>query len=401
MHESMTLLWIVLVILGYGYFSRLLARLNISGPMVFVTVGILLSPLGFGSEPVHLQTEAVKIVAEIALIIILFSDASGIDMRRLKEERTLPFRLLFVALPMTILTAAGAAGLFFPDEEALYWLLIALVLAPTDAALGKAVVTDTRLPERIRNTINVESGLNDGIVFPLFITVVTMIALGEGGEGWALYLTKQILLGAIAGAIVGRAGAWLSRTAASRGWMAHQYANLIPVALAIFSYYLAEFFGGNGFIAAYLAGFFAGNYDATVRRGVEEFAESEGEFLVMLSFLVFGLAFVPVTVEYWSNPAVWGYALLSLTLFRMFPAWLALAGTSTDGVTRLFLGWFGPRGIASILYVLIAVERIGDISGHERLFGVISLTIFLSIFLHGFSASPLTVWYASYLQKRR
>ena len=163
MHEHLLILGITIVILGYGYFSRLLGRLNISGPMVFVTVGILLSPLALGGEPVHPNAEAVQIVAEIALIVVLFSDASAISLARLKPIWQLPSRLLFVAMPISIVLTYFTAKLFFPEEQsALYLMLLALILAPTDAALGKAVVSDIRLPEKVRNTINVESGINDG-----------------------------------------------------------------------------------------------------------------------------------------------------------------------------------------------------------------------------------------------
>ena len=400
MHHHTTLAGIALVILGYGYFSRLLARWNISGPMVFTAVGILLSPLALGRESVHFNAESVKLIGEIALILVLFVDASGVDLSKVRREFQLPSRLLFVALPATIAVAAAAAALFFPGESLPYLLMMALVLAPTDAALGKAVVTDPRIPETIRNTLNVESGLNDGIVFPVFITVVAVITGTGSGEGWFAYLLEQMLFGAATGALTGWAGAKISNLSLQKGWMEHQYANLIPIALAIFGYFLAEAVGGNGFIAVYFAGLYLGNASPVMREHVENFAESEGEFLVMVSFLVFGLVFVPATIAYW-DVKVFLFALLSLTLFRMVPTVLALIGTPTDGVTRLFLAWFGPRGIASILYVLIAVQTIGDITGQERVFAVITLTILMSVFAHGLSAGPLAERYADYLARKK
>jgi len=172
MHEHLTILGITLVILGYGYFSKLFAKYNISGPMVFTAVGVVLSSLVLGDSLVGFNTEAVQIVAEIALIVVLFSDAAALDIQHLKVKWRLPARLLFVALPISILFTYFTAQLFFPEESALYLLLLALILAPTDAALGKVVVSDKRIPETVRNTINVESGLNDGIVFPvLFFTI--------------------------------------------------------------------------------------------------------------------------------------------------------------------------------------------------------------------------------------
>jgi NhaP-type Na+/H+ or K+/H+ antiporter len=395
MDEDLTILGIALVVLGYGYFSRLFSRYNISGPMIFTTVGILLSPLVFGVEAIRANGDIVQTVAEIALILVLFSDAASLRRSRLRREWQLPVRLLFIGMPITIFLGTVAAYLFFPQEPMTYLLMLALILAPTDAALGKAVVTDPKVPEEIRSTINVESGLNDGIVFPMLITVVAVIVSSSqesGGNAWILYVVRQIVFGALAGMAVGYVGARLSAREMARNRMEESYQNLIPLALAIFSYYLAEFLSGNGFIAAFFAGLYLGNFNEALRAHVQDFAESEGELLILFSFLMFGLAFVPESVPYW-NPATLGYALLSLTVLRMLPVALCLIGTKLDMATRLFIGWFGPRGIASLLYMLIVVHEIGSVKGHETVYAVISLTILLSIFLHGLSASPLAAVY--------
>ncbi len=395
MHEHLTILGIALVILGYGYFSKLLNRYNISGPMVFTAVGILLSPLFLGSGPIQPNSEAVQIVAEIALILVLFSDAAALNLVHLKSQWRLPTRLLFVAMPITIILTTYAAQYFFPGEELIYLFLLALILAPTDAALGKAVVSDTRIPETVRNTINVESGLNDGIVFPVLLTTLAIIASEGGGQnsGWLGYIAQQIAIGAVAGGLVGWAGAKLAQMAMKREWMEHHYYNLIPIALAIFAYYFAEHFGGNGYIAAFFGGLLLGNTDPQMKEHVENFAESEGEFLIMVTFLIFGLVFVPATIAYWDMKA-WIFALLSLTVLRMLPVVIGFGRFKLDVSTRLFIGWFGPRGIASILYILVAVGQLGDVKGHETVFAVATLTILLSILLHGLSAQPLAILYS-------
>ncbi len=395
MHEHLVFLGISLVILGYGLFSKLLSKYNISGPMVFSVVGVLLSPLVLGTQPIHLNAEAVQVLAEITLIIVLFSDAASLDLKELKAHWKLPVRLLFVALPVTIVLATLTGIWFFPNESVLYILLLALILAPTDAALGKVVVSDTRIPSTVRNTINVESGLNDGIVFPVLLTVLAMISAGSetAQSGWVGYIAQQISIGAIAGAAVGYAGARVMVRALHKGWMAHQYSNLAPIALAIFSFYFAEHFGGNGYIAAFFSGLFLGNTSKLLREHVENFAESEGELFIMVSFLIFGLVFIPATIGYWNLKAL-GYALLSLTFLRMLPVALAFGFYKINLSTRLFYGWFGPRGIASILYILVAVHQLHGIEGHEEIFAIASITIVLSIFLHGLSAQPLAVLYA-------
>ena len=299
----MTILGITLVTLGYGYFSKILAKYYISGPMVFTIVGILLSTLFFGNGAIELKSGVVEIIAEITLIVVLFSDASALNLKKLQKEWKLPTRLLVVGLPITIVLTTFVASWFFPDEPMIYLLLLALVLAPTDAALGKAVVSDKKIPENIRSTINVESGLNDGFVFPVLITVLSIIMSGVTGDGqadgWMMYVLQQIIFGGILGALVGYVGARISSWAIKKNWMEGNYENLVPIALAIFSYYIAEHFGGNGFIAAFFSGLFLGNYSEELRDNVEDFAESEGELLIMICFLVFGITFVPVTIEYW------------------------------------------------------------------------------------------------------
>jgi len=394
MDESLAILIIALTVLGYGFISNLISRFNISGPMVFMIVGVMISPLvtGFASKP--LNGDIVQIVAEMALVIVLFSDASGLRLKTLKWG--IPVRLLFIGLPLTIVFTAYVASIFFPNEMFTYILLMSLILAPTDAALGKAVVTDESVPEKIRSSINVESGLNDGIVFPMLVTVVAMIIHGQTqaqDNGWILFVGKQILFGAMAGAFIGYFSAIISNAMIRKKWMLVEYENLIPIALAVLSYYFAEYFGGNGFIAAFFAGLFVGNYSEDLREHVENFAESEGDLLIMISFVIFGLVFIPATIDFW-NMTTFGFALLSLTVLRMLPVAISLIGTRFDMATVLFIGWFGPRGIASILYVLIVAQEIGSIKGHEPIYAVISLTIILSIFAHGISAQPFARLYA-------
>jgi len=397
MHENMTILAIVLLILGYGYFSKILSQYNISGPMVFTTVGILISPLVFGFGAVNIKGEPVQIIAEVTLILVLFGDASALNLKRLKKQWEMPVRLLVIGLPITIVFTTFAAKLFFPDESMIYLLLLALVLAPTDAALGKAVVTDKKIPENIRSSISVESGLNDGFVLPVLLAVITILISDATTKGQIneslVYIAQQITFGAIIGTIVGFFGAKISTWVIKRKWMDNNYENLVPIALAISSYYLAEYSGGNGFIAAFFSGLFLGNYNEELRGHVANFVESEGELLIMISFLVFGISFIPATIEYW-DLSVLIFSLLSLTVLRMIPVAISLIGKSKFS-TMLFIGWFGPRGIASILYVLIIVGKINTIEGHEKIFAVITLTILLSIFLHGLTAKPFANLYGN------
>lgn len=400
MESELIIFTIAMIVLIYGFFSKKLEYFNISGPMIFLLFGILLSPLGFNFIEINLNSVVVKTVAEIALIIVLFTDSSSLNLKNFKNEWGISVRLLFIGLPLTIVFSTYIATLFFPNESILYLILMALILAPTDAALGKAVVTDKKIPQKIRESINVESGLNDGIVFPLLITVLLLIVSGEelgSDTHWIAYLLQQISLGFIVGAVSGFIGAKGLSLAVKKEWIREVYKNLSPVSLAILTYYVAEHVGGNGFIAAFVAGAFFGNFSKLMDEKTETFLESEGEVLILISFLVYGITFIPATIEYW-NVEVVIYSLLSLTLFRMLPVALSLIGLKLSLSTKLFIGWFGPRGIASILYVMTVAHKIESVDVSNTLFSVITLTILMSIILHGLSAKPLVNLYTKSLK---
>ena len=398
MSEELILPGIALVILGYGYCSRLLDRYAISGPMVFTAIGVLLSPLCCGNLSLHPSAQSIQLIAQVALILILFSDAASVSLSRFKGQWQLPVRLLFFAMSLSIVLSYLTARYLFPNQPELYLLLLAFILAPTDAALGKIVVTDPHIPHRIRTTLTIESGLNDGIVFPLLLITLALItgAHETSYDSPVLYIARQIFLGGLIGGLVGFLGARLGDFAIDRDWMSTAYRNLIPFALAIFAYYLAEAFGGNGYIAAFFGGLTLGNASEVLRRSTENFSESEGELLVMLSFLIFGMVFIPAVIDFWDGKTLI-FALLSLTILRMIPVVISFGTLKIDLLDRLFIGWFGPRGIASILYILIAVGQLENLRGHETIFATASLTVVLSIFLHGLSARPLARLYSKKL----
>jgi len=396
MEDTLIIFIVALIILLYGFFSKVLEKYNISGPMVFMFFGILLSPIVLNITHLDLDDNIVKTIAEIALIIVLFSDSSTINIKKFKEQWEIPTRLLFIGLPLTIVFSTYIGVFFFPNESIINLLLLALILAPTDAALGKAVVIDKAVPLKIRSAINVESGLNDGIVFPILITVILLIVGGkevENNNYWITYLFTQISLGFIIGAFNGYLGAKLLTKSLKNNWIKESYRNLSPISLAILSFYFAEYFGGNGFISAFIAGVFFGNFSKIIDIQTEAFLEDSGEIFILISFLIFGLTFIPITIEH-LNINIVIYSLLSLTLFRMLPVAFSLINLKLSLATKLFIGWFGPRGIASILYVMIVAQMIIDIKGHQELYSAATLTIFLSIILHSLTAKPFVNIYS-------
>ncbi|MGW8272230.1 MAG: cation:proton antiporter domain-containing protein, partial [Thermodesulfovibrionales bacterium] len=317
------------------------------------------------------------------------------SLRSVISDRGVPLRLLLIGLPLTMFLGIAGGALFFHDSGLWLVALVALILSPTDAALGLAVVSSPAVPEKIRKAITVESGLNDGMALPPILVCVA--ALSEtatehaGSDYWLLFTLRQLILGPLAGIIVGWLGGVLVEKASAKGWMNATYQRLASGALAVIAYATAEAFHGNGFMAAFFSGLALGTRTPVVRERIHEFAEAEGQQLSLFVFLILGLILVPIAVPYWDGLS-WVYAILSLTVIRMLPVALSLVGTHLDWRTVLFIGWFGPRGIASVLYLLMIVGSIG-VPGNERMLSVIVLTVLLSVLLHGISAVPLANLY--------
>ncbi len=397
MHEYPILVFAALLMLVYGVFSRLSERSPISAPMVFVTVGMIASPLGLDVIEMGLTTNAARIIAELTLVLVLFIDASTIDVQSLFSRRGLPLRLLAIGLPLTILLGIAVAFPMFSDMNLWTIALMALMLSPTDAALGQPVITSPLVPQKIKEAINVESGLNDGIVLPPILACIAALTISaaerEGAHYWALFTMKQLVLGPILGAAVGWLGGRIVDWTSQKGWMNPTFQRLAAFSLAILAFSLAETLHGNGYIAAFSGGLFLGVRTHEVRERIHEFGETEGQQLGLFVFLMFGLAAVPKAVEHWDGKA-WVYAILSLTLIRMIPVALSLIGTKLSRFSIAFIGWFGPRGIASVLYLIIVVNEIGP-SGYQRMLAVVILTVLLSVFLHGITAVPLSGLYAN------
>lgn len=394
MHEYPIIIFTALLIFLFGLFSRLSERSPITGPMVFVTVGIIISPFGLDFLSLHISTPLVRVTAEVTLVMVLFVDASTINLRALIKDKGLPIRLLGIGLPLTMVFGLLVALLLFDRMNIWQLSLMAFILSPTDAALGQAVVSSEAVPEKIRQAINVESGLNDGIALPpIMACIASLSAASEqaGAAYWAGFVMKQFVFGPLVGGLVGWLGGRLVDKASKRGWMNSTFQRLTSASLAVLAYALAESFHGNGFIAAFFGGLLLGTHTPSVRERIQDFGEAEGQQLELFVFLILGLVLVPAAAGYW-NAKTWIYALLSLSIIRMLPVAISLIGANLSWPSVGFIGWFGPRGIASILYLLMVLMEVGA-SGHEQLLSTIVLTVLLSVFLHGISAVPLSRLY--------
>jgi len=388
-----------ITVLVYGLFSRLAARSVVTPPMAFMLVGLLCGPLGLGVISFEVDHEGIALLATVALAIIVCSDASQVDRREVRKIEALPIRLLLIGLPLTMLLGAGIAALTFQGFEFAALALLAVVLSPTDAALGQAVITSEAVPLPVREALNVESGLNDGIALPPIFALMFFLGAdlgGAGAHGWLAFAALQLLLGPVAGALVGIGGGRLIDLAAERRWLDVSLGRMTLPAIAMLAYAFAEAIGGNGFIAAFVSGFTLGVKNRSVREQMMDFGETEGSLLSLLVFLLLGLVMVPWAVPHW-NVATTVYAVLSLTIVRMLPVAISFLGLGLDWRTTLFAGWFGPRGIASILYLLLLVQYLG-ISGYEILVATGIQAIVLSVLLHGLTAAPLARIYGRWAE---
>ncbi len=397
MTEEVLILCAILV-LFYGAVSRVAENGVVTPPIVFMSVGMLVSPMGFAMLEVLPDNAAVEMLAEIGLVIILCTDASQVDRRRMKELGQLTIRLLAVGLPLTMLLGAGLAWLVFDGAgfPIAALALLAVVLSPTDAALGQAVINSESVPDDVRAALNVESGLNDGIALPPIFALLFVLGADLGDmrtDDWLLFAAYQIILGPLAGGLVGWAGGRMIDLASARNWVDPAFQRLSLPAIALLGYALAEAIGGNGFIGAFVAGFMLGVKTDEVREHMQSFAETEGTALSLIVMLLLGLVLIPATISAWS-PTTTLYAVLSLTVARMLPVAVSLLGHGSDLRTQLFIGWFGPRGIASILYLLMWVRYLGS-DGFEILIATGAQTIALSVLLHGLTAAPLARAYGA------
>ncbi|MCZ4556416.1 cation:proton antiporter [Rhodococcus maanshanensis] len=392
------------VLLVFAALSRRLAGTPITAPIVFTAAGLVLGGKSAGLIDVHVTAEAVKLLAEVTLALVLFSDAARVDLTALRTEISLPARLLGIGLPLTILAGFGAAVVVLGDLAWPEALLLAVILAPTDAALGQAVVTLRSLPLRVRQGLNVESGLNDGICVPLFL-VVLAIAEAEsgalGGGAAARLVTEQIGYGIAAGVGAGAIAATILAAARRRGTIDPLWAQIVPVTAALLAYTAAVPLGGSGFIAAFIGGLTFGAIRRRSGGGEEEGArllDEAGDMFSAVTFIVFGAVLLGPALGHLSL-AVLGYAALSLTVVRMVPVALSLVGTHPRAPTVAFLGWFGPRGLATIVFVILILEEPGQLPHEDLLVTTAVLTIGASVLAHGLSAAPLADRYAAWFRR--
>ncbi len=366
--------------------------------MVFMGLGLLVAQGVPGGLPRGVQGALVAALAELTLVVVLYTDASRINLPLLWREHGLPVRLLLVGLPLTIGFGTATAMFLFPQFSIWQAAVLATLVAPTDASLAHPVVTNSQVPVRIRQTISVESGLNDGICVPVLLVFLCGARVaGHDADGayWFRFAAFQITLGPVLGVIVGTGGGRLLRAALARGWIDESFVDLAALSLAGVAWSAAEVLGGNGFIAAFCGGLSLGHIAPLVARRLHEFGETEGQLLMLLVFFAVGILSWP-ELQRNLTWGVAGFVLAGLTILRMLPVAISLLGTGLRPITVAFIGWFGPRGTATVVFALLVLEDSRFPLRHE-IFTVALATVIVSVLAHGLSARFLSGWYARQL----
>ena len=373
------------LLFAYSLVSARLEKTVVTAPIVFTLAGLgvffIMGPAG--GQP---DAGAFLTLAEIGLVLLLFTDASRTDLKVLSNIRELPARLLSAGMLLTILLGALVAKLVFPQLS--WWEagILSAILAPTDAGLGQIIVNSPQVPMRVRQALNVEAGLNDGLSVPFLLFFIAMAAAGIGEPSFTRFIGEQLGLGLVVGAGIGLIGGWLLENARRHEWMAESFLQLAVVALPVFCLLLSHRVGASPFIAAFVAGLFVQVAFKHAGKHSVEFTEEWGQIFNLAVFFLFGLIVARESGGFGAAPFI--YALLSLTVVRMLPVALSLIGTGLDKGTIAFMGWFGPRGLASIVLGLVYLEEEKHLPGEHVTRLAVMATVLLSIFAHGLSAQP-------------
>ncbi|HEY1445215.1 MAG TPA: cation:proton antiporter [Acidimicrobiales bacterium] len=386
-------------VIVWGLVSGRLERWDVSAPIAFVVLGVVVTHGPTALVHFTLHSSTIRSLAEVTLAIVLFADASRVNLRALRADAVIPARLLGIGLPLTIAAGVATAALLFGGNGLWVAAAIGAIVAPTDAALGASIMSDERVPAGVRRTLNVESGLNDGIATPFVNLFIAGAVTADALAGQHLWAAVGALVGGTAlGIGIGVVGATLLSWARRNQWSSPAFRPLAILALAIFSYSAAYVAGLNGFVCAFVAGIAFGSVDHHNDEAVLGFAEEAGTLMSLLVWFLFGAVMLVPGLEDagWRDLA---FALLALTVLRMVPVALALAGTGLDRATVAFVGWFGPRGLASVVFGLIAVDAL-EPSQSKTVLAAITVTVALSVLLHGITASPLAARYGAYAASR-
>jgi NhaP-type Na+/H+ or K+/H+ antiporter len=367
--------------------------------MIFTAAGILLYFALPDQLAAPLEVKPILLFMEIALAIVLFTDGTRIRVAELIGSAKLPGRLLVIGMPLVILAGTILAVMMFTELSIWEAAILGAILAPTDASLGHAVMSSKRVPVRIRQALNVEAGLNDGLALPFLMLFIALARVDQplSDRSWIVYFLQEVGLGVLFGFLFGWIGGWLMGQARKRKWMSAPLQQLALLSIAVLSWAVIEASPGNSFIGAFVAGLVIKNGYETAGEQMVEFSEVWGQLLNLFVFAVFGTLVGPVLGGMGALAGL--YAVLSLTIVRMLPVGISFIGARLHRSTVLFMGWFGPRGLASIVLGLIFLKQEANLAGEELITLIVTATVLLSVFAHGISAAPAINLYTKQVEK--
>lgn len=377
----------------YSVIAGRLDKLPISGPIVFVLTGFLLGPLGLGVFSDDISQIEFRMLVDLTLALILFIDASNANTSILIKQWKIPSRLLAIGLPGAIGLGIVVGAWLLDSLTFFEAAILATMLAATDAALGKAVVTNEAVPARLREGLNCESGLNDGLCVPILLVFIAFAhGSDESGVSLALDLvTEELGIGMAVGLGIALVGAWVLGFAARREWVSAIWMQVSVPALAITCFAVAQSLHGSGYIAAFSGGLLFGYIARGATHKLVIAGEGVSESMAMLTWMIFGALVIGQSFEYFT-PEILIYTILSLTVVRMLPIFLAMMGSGESTQNKLFLGWFGPRGLASLVFAIMVINQ--NLPGGSVIATVVTCTVGMSLVLHGITANPLATWIA-------
>lgn len=384
----------LVVLLATAVWSRRLVDGPITPPTILTVAGLAVA-VGSGAE-LPVDTAGVRLATEVTLSLVLFADATRIPLPALRSAAGLPGRLLGIGLPLSIALMTGltmlVTGMGFAPS-----LLVGAALSATDAALASIIVESRDLPARIRETINVESGLNDGLATPVVtIAIALVLEQSHGTSAFMESVVWPLLTAVVIGVVVGWVGGRVLRWAGDHDLLDGVFAQVGTIGLVGLVMAISQATGAIMFVAAFLAGsaFRQAHGDDTAH--LVEFTEDAARLLTMAAFFAFGMVQLPQGLADMSVPSV-VVAAVALTIGRMLPTTIALVDSGLRPPTVALIGWFGPRGLATVLFALLAAEELGDALPPQAV-SVMAVTVMGSLVLHGATARPLTSRYVAWLR---
>ena len=360
----------------------------LSASVLSVALGIALAATG--AVHVDATDEAIVQLVELALILTLFSDGMFVERELLRRHWGPVARALTIAMPITMAVLALAAKALFPDLSWAEAFLLAAVLSPTDPVVTSAVVTSRLVPSSVRHTLNLESGLNDGLALPFVLFFLVLASPGGDAGTEAAKLAGEAVVGAAIGVALGALAGRLHHRLPGGGLTA-RYEGIYAVGFALFAFGLAEVTIGNGLIAAFLCGIAMAASERDVPDGFVEFAENASAILQVLTFFVFG-GLIVATGFHHSIPPLVVFVLFALLLARPAAVLLSFLRTGIPRSEKLFVAWFGPKGVASMLFALFVLKS--GVGEGELIFDVAAITIIASIVAHGLTDTVGARWMA-------